>query len=337
MAREKKKTYTYKIAYYDETGKRRGKTFTAPTRRLARLKAAEWELHHKEQMNAGMTVLDALNAYVDNREAILSPSSVRSYRQVIRSRFEDTNIGKCRIGDLNQVIVQAWINESVGKLSAKTIIDHYRLFKAAVTAQNRFVDFSLISLPQKEKTAGFTPTDAQIKAIIEYTKKQERPDLYHAVLLCSFGLLRRSEVCAVTSDDIHGNVISINKAMVKDEFGTWVIKTTKTVESTRDIEYPQFVIDELNGIQGRLVPVSPDALSRRFTRALKYAKLPHFGLHGLRRYGASIMHALGIPDIYIQDRGGWATPTVMRKIYINEMDDVKRREIDKINAHFASL
>ena len=94
MAREKKKSYTYKIAYYDATGKRRGKTFSAPTKRLARLKAADWELHHKESLNANMTVLDALNAYVDSREAILSPSSVRSYRQVIGSRFEDSEIGK---------------------------------------------------------------------------------------------------------------------------------------------------------------------------------------------------------------------------------------------------
>lgn len=190
---------------------------------------------------------------------------------------------------------------------------------------------------RKKKKPRFTPSDAQIKALIDYAKGQDRPDLYRAVLLCSFGLLRRSEVCAITSDDVHGNSITINKAMVKDDYGAWVIKHTKTTESTRTIEYPDFVIAELQGIKGLLIPVNPGALSRRFERALRFAKLPHFGMHGLRRYGASIMHALNVPDLYIRQRGGWSTDSVMKQIYINEMDAEKKKQTDKLFDHFQNL
>ena len=337
MAREKKKSYTFKIAYYDSDGKRRGKTFSAPTRKEARIKASEWELHHKLKEKPSVCVLEALNAHIDNKAPVLSPSTVRSYRNIVKTCIESEPIGAIPISDLTQTDIQAWINSFVGKQSPKTIIDHYALFKAAVIAVDRSFDFSLITLPQKEKHAGFTPSDAQIKKLIEYTKNQERPDLYRAVMLCSFGLLRRSEVCAITSDDIHGNCIDINKAMVKDDVGAWVIKQTKTIESTRTIEYPAFVIAELKGIEGRLIPVNPDALSRRFERALRFAGLPHFGMHAMRRYGASILHALNVPDLYIRQRGGWSTDAVMKQIYINEIDEEKRKQTDKINAHFANL
>ena len=337
MAREKKKSYTYKIAYYDENGKRRGKTFSASTRKEARLKASEWELNHKLEQKPSICVLDALNTYIENKEAVLSPSTVRSYKGIVKTCFESEPIGAIPICSLSQMDIQAWINSFVGKLSPKSIIDRYALLKASICAVDRSFDLSLITLPQKEKHSGFTPSDTQIKQLIEYTKRQERPDLYRAVLLCSFGLLRRSEVCAITSEDIHGNSIDINKAMVKDDVGAWVIKKTKTVESTRTIEYPSFVIDELKGISGRIIPINPDALSRRFERALRFSKLPHFGMHAMRRYGASILHALNVPDLYIRQRGGWSTDAVMKSIYINEIDEEKRKQLDKINAHFSSL
>lgn len=57
----------------------------------------------------------------------------------------------------------------------------------------------------------------------------------------------------------------------------------------------------------------------------------------MRRYGASILHALNVPDLYIRQRGGWSTDAVMKSIYINEIDEEKRKQLDKINAHFSSL
>ena len=43
--------------------------------------------------------------------------------------------------------------------------------------------------------------------------------------------------------------------------------------------------------------------------------------HSLRHYSASYLHAIGIPDAYIMERGGWSTPHVMQKVYRHALAD----------------
>lgn len=151
----KKKSVQYKVAYYDETGKRRGKTFTAPTMRLARLKAAEWELNHRLTQKPSMTVLDAVNSYIEAKSGVLSPSTVRSYKGIVRSHLMHERLGKMPLSDLSPLDIQAWLMSK--ELSPKTVACHYALLKASIIAQNPAFDFKVISLPQKEKKAPIYP------------------------------------------------------------------------------------------------------------------------------------------------------------------------------------
>ncbi len=50
--------------------------------------------------------------------------------------------------------------------------------------------------------------------------------------------MRRSEICALTLDDLDADIIHINKALVQNDSLEWVIKTTKTTSSTRNIVIP---------------------------------------------------------------------------------------------------
>lgn len=86
---------------------------------------------------------------------------------------------------------------------------------------------------------------------------------------------------ALTADDIKGNVISVNKAMVLSIDGEWIIKTTKNVSSTRDIEMPDFVINMLPK-EGRLVNINPSRVSDRFIKYLKRLDMRRFRFHDLR-------------------------------------------------------
>lgn len=327
---------TYKLNYYDETGRRRGKTFTARTKTLAHEKAEEWIKYNLTGKRASMTVSKYILKYIQDREPVLSPSTVRSYKGVLRI-IETQPIGDILTPSLTLTDVQRWVNSMVmDNLSPKTVKGRYTLLKSALSGQCD-IDFNDVVLPQQKKYIGHTPTDEEIKKLIEYTKKQQDPTLYRSILLSAFGLLRRSETCALTSDDIKGNQITINKALVQNEAGEWVIKPTKTVESTRVITYPDFVIDALKGVDGRIIDCNPNALVRRFERALKFAKLPKFRYHDLRHYGASIMHSLGVPDIYIMQRGGWSTDYVMKRIYINSLSDEQKRQTEIVNKHFSEL
>ena len=333
MGRPKKKIIQ-KYNYYDAEGKRRCKTFTAYGDKELALKVAEFEMTLPKEGVPSMTILAAVNAYIDGKAPVLSPSTVRSYKGIVSARIENDKIASLYTRSLTLQDVQDWINREVmDNLSPKTVKDHTALLRSA-TKPYTFFDWDKLTLPQPKKYQGHTPNDDEIKTLIEYTRKQSDPTLYRAILLTTFGPLRRSEVCAITDKDIKGNDITIDKAVVRSDTGAWITKSTKTMDSTRTITYPDFVIKELKGITGRIVQCNPDALARRFERAVKFAKLPHIRFHDLRHYGASIMMYL-VSQHTIESRGGWSTNSpVLRKIYQNTLKDKEREETEKINEYF---
>ena len=88
---------------------------------------------------------------------------------------------------------------------------------------------------------------------------------------------------------------------------------------------------------GRIMHCHPDALSNRFKRAVKYTMrhelTEHIRFHDLRHYYASIAHALGVPDVYIMQQGGWKTDNVMKRVYRDALSDRIRPEAEKISSH----
>ena len=86
-------------------------------------------------------------------------------------------------------------------------------------------------MPQKVKNEPYTPSQGDIKQILQ--EVQGTPYEVPITLVC-YGM-RRSEICALQPSDIDGDMVHINKALVLDENKNWVVKTTKTTESTRDI------------------------------------------------------------------------------------------------------
>ena len=170
-------------------------------------------------------------------------------------------------------------------------------------------------MPQKIKSNTYTPSDNDIKILMDYFKRDK--EMLKAVCLAAFGTLRRSEICALTSEDVTGNTISVNKAMVRVSRGEWTIKTTKTVSSTREIIMPQFVINMLPHT-GKLVDVgAPDNISNRFARA--------------------IMHALNVPDQYIMQRGGWSSDKTLKQVYRGTINDFEQKYLDVTLNHFETM
>ena len=71
--------------------------------------AAEWSSNKQDRNVLSMTVREAMKGYTDAKEKVLSPSTVNSYRQILRTGIDD--IGPYAIGDLTPKIIQKWINE----------------------------------------------------------------------------------------------------------------------------------------------------------------------------------------------------------------------------------
>ena len=115
--------------------------------------------------------------------------------------------------------------------------------------------------------------------------------------------------------------------MVKDSDGIWHVQPRpKTDASFRTVDFPEFVIEHI-----------PDNITNRFHRTIQRNDLSPFRFHDLRHYAASIMHAIGVPDQYIMQRGGWATDGIMKSVYRDAIDEQTVKMNQLINKHFSSL
>ena len=244
------------------------------------------------------------------------------------------SLGDMKLHDLTSDAVQAWVNDFAAEHSPKTVKNAYGLISAVVDTFAGDIRLK-VTLPQKIQSQLYVPSDSDIKAILDYFGENDK-DMELAVYLAAFGTLRRSEICALTADDVHGNVISVNKAMVRSSGGDWVIKTTKTVSSTRAVPMPDFVIEKLPE-SGPIVNISPSMVTNRFIRALQKLDITAFRFHDLRHYAASIMHAIGVPDQYIMQRGGWSSDHTLKAIYRGTIEEYSQKYTDMTISHFETM
>lgn len=317
--------------YTDENKKKHYKSFTAPTRKEAEFLALQWQ-NNKQESIADITMHDSISRYIDSKRGVLSPSTIRSYEGMQKNYFSKS-FGSLRLKEMSNTAIQVWISDLSKDLSPKTVRNAHGLL--ASTLEMFLPDFRLkTTLPAKKKPELYTPSDEDIQKLLKHIEGKE---LEIAVLLAAFGPLRRGEICALTSDDIKGNVVKVSKSMVLGPDGLWHIKQPKTYGSYRQIEFPDFVIEKLKGIDGKIIKATPDRISSRFIRAIEATKLPHFRFHDLRHYSASIMHAIGVPDQYILQRGGWSSDNIMKSVYRNVIDAEAIKQNEKIINHFNDI
>ena len=320
--------------YTDVDGKRHYKSFTAPTKKEAEYMAAQWRANREENTETAgnITIQKALCRYVDMKHAVLSPATTRGYKKLIRNYFSD-EFGAIKLYEVKNADIQIWVSSLAARLSPKTVRNAYGLLTPALKLFRP--DFHLsVTLPAKIKPDLYCPNDEDIKRLLEHI---EGTELEVAVLLAAFGPLRRGEIGALKGSDIQGNKVNVRSNMVKGPDEEWVIKTPKTYEGSRTLEFPSFVIDRVKRRDEQIVNMNPDQITHKFGKVLKEVDVPHFRFHDLRHYAASIMHAIGVPDQYILHRGGWASDNIMKTVYRNVIDLETARQTQKINTHFENM
>lgn len=308
-----------RINYYDKDGKRKGKTLTAYSDVEMAQKILEWNNSIAEIQNRSMTVLDAVAGYINVKRSVLSPNTLRMYESMVQHITIDKDIN-----ELTKADVQAWISSLVDKdLTPKTVRNINGLLQAALLM---YTDRPIpVQLPQPRPPKTNCPSDEDVKKLIDAIKKKDDKCLLISVYLACFGPLREGEICALDDTDIKGNTITVNKALALSPEKEWVTKAPKTVSSNRTIEMPEFVIAEMKGIKGRIVPLTPMALYNRYRKLCKKIGLD-ITFHSLRHYGCSKLHALGMSDLYVMQRGGWSSDYTMKKVYRNIIDEEQKRQ-----------
>lgn len=300
------------------------KSFTASTKNQVMLQAAAW-LNSYVPSPEGRPLIDVVGEYISKNETVLSPSTINGY-SIIYKRLKKYDIAKRDIVRITSGDLQEFIKELSFEYSPKTIKNTYGLISSTFAFYGLLIPKG-INLPRNDKKSFILPSEKELRHIIDICNDKE---LKIAILLAAFCGLRESEVSALTSNDLEGNILSIHSAYVKGADNLLHLKTTKTKSSTRQIIVPDFIVKELKKIDGRFVPISPAAISRRWSRlAAREGIKTRF--HDLRHYSASLMHAEGIPDQYIMQKHGWKTDYTLKNIYRNEIDEYTESMNKKFN------
>ena len=291
-----------------------------PTQKEAMELMAEKLNVNETVSDRSMTLSKAYFDYLELKSNILSPSTIRGYKSAYNA-ISDTLLNE-RISNIDSIMVQKYINDySVGH-SPKTVKNVYGLISILMKTYRPGCNI-VVQLPQMIKKEPYIPTDEEMKMIIDEIRETK---YYVPTALAALGL-RKSEICALDVSDLkENNMLVINKALVADENGDYVLKTTKTTDSTRYIYIPDDIAEKIRE-QGYIYKGFPDCITRNLKRVQNRLGIQNFPLHKLRHFFASYAHnELHLSDAQIMEAGGWKSPDIMRTVYRHSMKEEEAKK-----------
>lgn len=314
-------------------GKRHYASITGATKKEAEWKAAQYA--QEEKRSSHLTVAEALDRYITAKTNVLSPSTIKGYRQMEKVNYEA--IKNKEIFKLTTEDMQLFVSDlTVKHKSPKTVANIYGLLSSAVVLFRPDKVFR-VTLPKRTPQKRKSPTN---EAIVRLLAKAPE-DMKLCIALAAFGSLRRGEICGLKYGDVSGNVISVHADLVEDEHGKLVYKEIpKTSDSVRVIRLPDEIIQMIgDGDKADfIVKRTPIAITRAFTRLCKSCGLKGMRFHDLRHYYASVGAVLGVPDVYMSEFGGWKKGSgVMKEVYQNVMESAADQYRDTMIDHFTQI
>ena len=156
--------------------------------------------------------------------------------------------------------MQSEVNRLSGEHSPKTVRNYHGFISAVLSVFYPSLKL-YTTLPQKIKNEPYIPSGEDIRRIFECASGTE---FEVPIMLACYGM-RRSEICALQPEDVDGDIVHINKAMVLNEKREWVVKTTKTTESTRSIIIPESLAEKIHA-QGYVYKGHPGCITKHLER-----------------------------------------------------------------------
>lgn len=299
-----------------------------PATAHAKALAVKAGLLEQEKSPKDLTVGEAIDRYIESKDAVLSPSTVAGYKRVRVNVLQE--LMDIRLSDLTQETVQRAINRMARDKSPKSVRNAHGLLSAALSMYCPNMALRT-TLPQKERYETAVPSGEEIEKIMAAVAqtKDELP-----ILLAVWMGLRMSEILGLKWDDIDGDVLHIRRAKVDEGE-----KTTKTYSSKRDLPIPLHIKNLLENTPKKseyIVPLSRRTLYCRFQSACKKAGIQHYRFHDLRHAQASVMLLLNVPDKYAMERMGHASTKMLKTVYQHTMATEQVEVAKKVDAYFTA-
>ena len=312
-------------------------SITAPTERECMEKARAIKTGYlKAPPSSRLTLRKGIDRYIERREGTLSPSTIRSYRDIQRNRFK---IAMDK--PLTQYDQKGWqrlVSQEAKLCSPKSVKNAWVIVNAVIKEETG--ESYTVKLPQvvPTKTARYLEP-AQIKRFLEAVRNQpvELP------ALMALHSLRRSELLAVTWEDVdlEKKCIFVRGSVVYDENGQLVEKASNKNQTSRrtvPIMIPRLyeLLQEQWQPTGPVVTMAPTTIFAAINRICKAEGLPAVGIHGLRHSFASLAAHIGMQEKTTMEIGGWANDATMKRIYTHALTIDRLTGSNKMADYFTS-
>lgn len=287
----------------------------------------------REGKDTAPTLGAVLDAYIAKYEPVLSPSTVRGYKAVRKTRFADYM-------DLpvDKIDAQEMVNDELGAVSVKTVKNAWGVVKSAL--KNSKVTVPAVKFPQAPvKEIPFLQPE-EIKPFMDAIRG-DRAEI--AALLMLHGL-RISEAMALTWEtgiDLEAEKIRIDGAIVQGTGNKFVAKNTNkntTSRRTIDMMIPRLkeALQEVPDKTGYIVTMRPHVVLRHIKAACTAAGVTVVGNHGLRHSAASLAYDLGWSPRMIMDFFGWSNMQTAHKVYIRLSNSRKTKNVNQMAEFYKS-
>lgn len=333
---KKLKSGNWNCRVYSHTtpdGKKVYESFTAPTKEQAELRASKYANSKKRNNSGGLTLGDAIARYLEAKKGVLSPSTMRSYRNMEKSYFNE--ISNIQIYKLTSEDIQTYISNLSQTRAPKTVKNAYALITASIAFFNPDIKFA-VKLPPRTIKNNLEASDDDIRELYEHASDW----LKVCILLAAFGGLRRGEIASLKYKDIGEDYVYVHSDMIMDEKNNWVYKEIpKNMSSVRYARIPNKVIDMIGtgDPEAFIIQHNPNTISKMFIKLRNRLGI-NIRFHDLRHYYASIGAVLGVPDIYVADFGGWRHDSpVLKNTYQNNIKSVSDGYSQKMIDYFNKI
>ncbi len=295
---------------------------------------------------ANATVSELLAQWLDHASAELSPTTLRTYRQIVRTRLGPA-IGSVRVRKLRaqqlDLLYLALMRD--GALSPATVRQVHSVIRRALAQAVRWgwVPINVAanaSPPRARKPQLGPPTMTEVQKLLTaaFEENTEFGVFLHVVATSG---VRRGEACALRwrDVDLEAGVAIVSRAIISLAGGGYLEKDTKT-HAIRKLALDPDTVRLLDAHHGRMTaraeacggdlvddafvfseaargerPWHPDTPTARFGRLRHNIGLDHVRLHDLRHMHAAQLLAAGIPVRTVSGRLGHANAATTLNVY----------------------
>lgn len=332
----------WRVQVYDkQTGKRL--SFTADTKRKAELLAIEWQEGKRESQENGPTVGEAVERYIEGRDGVLSPTTIQAYRRMSRDYIPPL-VSRVPVKNVTRQLIQSTVmqlsnkvSERTGRpISPKTIHNFHGLLVAALKEADPDIRINTALPKIQKKFIELPPVEDVVRAV-------KGTDIELPAMLAMWLSLSMSEIRGIRVDSIKDGVLTIQESVVDVNNIAVHKNATKAYDRTRRLAIPEYIMnliqqtDAYKRGDGYIETRSGNAVAARFRRVLKAADVPYMTFHQLRHMNASVMVALGVPNLYAQERGGWSTDHTLKRVYQHTFSK-EREAVDRtVDSYFEGI